>query len=102
MAIPTPQDLIDEHGKRTPEQYAGLLGFQVVRLDTSPIIPGVTVLSEYSTQRTIHLYNQPLRLLAEQRQEPLGRLEQWHIAHELYHGLAEDQGMSAWRVRETE
>ena len=102
MPLPTPHELVTTHGARTPEQYADLLGFEVKRVVTSPMLPGVTVLSAFQATRTILLYRPALAQLAAQRREPLMRLEQWHIAHELYHGLSHFQGISSWRVRETE
>lgn len=102
MAIPTPAELIATHGCRTPEQLATALGFHIERQEAAPATPGVVVLSEYQPARTIVLYRLALREQARQQREPLARLEQWHVAHELYHGLAEAHGASAWRVRETE
>lgn len=102
MAVPTPAELVETYGRRTPEQLAQQLGFLVKHTATAPILPGVTVISEYQPARTIVIYRQALRRIAESRGEPLLRLEQWHIAHELYHGLAETGGSSPWRVRETE
>jgi hypothetical protein len=101
MAVPSPQELMQTFGCHTPEQLAWRLGFNIVRVATAPVLPGVLVASEYRPERAIVLYEDALRALATQRQEPLLRFEQWHIAHELYHGLAETQGLSAWRVRET-
>lgn len=102
MPVPSPREIIHLHGCRTPEQLAGSLGFQVTRTEAPPLVPGVTVLSEYVPNSTIMLYRRTLRQQAERRGEPLERLEQWHIAHELYHGLAEQHPLAAWRVRETE
>jgi len=86
----------------TPEGLATALGFEVRRLLSPPLVAGVTVISEFQPEHTIVLYRSALIELANKRKEPLPRLEQWHIAHELYHGLAEEAGTSAWRVRETE
>jgi hypothetical protein len=102
MAVPTPQELIDTYGACPPEQLAVTLRFQVRRLPDAPTPPAVTVLSEYQPHDTIILYTSHLAALARQRREPMSRVEQWHIAHELYHGLAEQAGASPWRVRETE
>lgn len=102
MSVPTPQELMQTYGRQTPEQLAVLLGFQVERLDVAPVLPGVVIHSEYQPAQSVILYMKSLAQLATTRREPLTRLEQWHIAHELYHGLAEHAGSSPWRVRETE
>jgi len=102
MSIPSPDELIERFGMHPPEQLAGELGFKVTRAETPPLIPGLTVLSEFLPQWEIILYLQPLREVAARRNQPLARAEQWHIAHELYHALAETHAVSAWRVRETE
>lgn len=99
--VPNPDELIETYGRQTPEQLAVALGFQVTRQAAAPPLPGVRVQSEYRPEQTIVLYRDALRTLAKQRGEPLLRLEQWHIAHELYHGLVEAAGESPWRVRET-
>jgi len=102
MSTPSPQELVEQYGAQSPERLAGALGFRVIRAETPPLTPGVTVLSEYAPRRDIILYLEPIREIAQRRGESLTRFEQWHIAHELYHGLAETHALSAWRVRETE
>lgn len=102
MAPPTPGELLATYGPRTPEQLAVLLGFRIERREHPPVLPGITVSSEYQPERTILLYTDTLHQLSTTRGDPFPRLEQWHIAHELYHGLSEASGVSSWRVRETE
>jgi len=102
MSMPAPHELIEKYGPLTPEQMALALGLRVQRLQAPPALTGVTVLSAFEPEQTIILYQQPLKALAKQRKEPLTRLEQWHIAHELYHALSEADGCSTWRLRETE
>lgn len=103
MAVPSPAELIETYGARTPEQLAQALHFTVRHAETPPTLPGVTVSSEFQAETCeIVLYRSVLRALAARRGESLLRLEQWHIAHELYHGLAEADGRSPWRVREME
>jgi len=102
MSIPSPTELIERYGNQPPERLAGELGFRVTRVETPPMLPGVTVMSEYQPRQDIILYLGPIRQDAAHRGEPMARFEQWHIAHELYHGLAESLSISAWRVRETE
>ena len=101
MSVPTPTELVETYGAQTPEALATLLGFQVHRRELPPVLPGVTVISAYQPEQIIIIFSAALRQLAAQRREPLARLEQWHIAHELYHGLAEQANPSPWRVRET-
>ena len=101
MAIPTPGELIERFGTLRPETLAGSLGFIIRRITAAPIATGISVLSEYQPERTIILYEASLHRLASIQHEPLPRLEQWHIAHELYHGLAEADGHANWRIRET-
>lgn len=101
MAVPTPQELIERYGRQTPEALASLLGFQLRRVEQAPLVTGVTVMSEYQPGKIV-LYLETLRAAAARLGEPFVRLEQWHIAHELYHGMAETGAVSAWRVRETE
>ena len=102
MSVPSPTELIERYGRHSPEQLAGALGFRVTRAETPPLLPGVTVLSEFQPRQDIILYLGPIRQAAAHRGEPMTRFEQWHIAHELYHGLAEAHTLAAWRVRETE
>lgn len=102
MAIPSPQDVIAHYGTHSPERLAAALGFRVTRTEAPPRLPGVTVLSAFEPRAEIILYLEPLRQAAAARQTSPACLEQWHIAHELYHGLADTTGISAWRVRETE
>ena len=101
MSIPSPQELTDQYPQYNPEELAQALGFQVTRTELGPALPGVKVLSEFRLQREIVLYAKELRQAADRRDQPLERVEQWHIAHELYHGLAETRSVSAWRVHET-
>lgn len=101
-AVPSPDEVVARYGRRTPEELAMAMGFRIERRATASVLPGVTVLSEYQPERTIVLYADALCRQADSRREPLLRLEGWHIAHELYHGLAEHAGASPWRVRETE
>jgi len=101
MSIPLPQELIDRYHLTSPEQLAAALGFQVTRATEEPRLPGVAVWSEFKPQREIILYVAALRRAAAQRGQPFARFEQWSIAHELYHALAETHAISAWRVRET-
>ena len=103
MAVPSPAELIDRFGRRPPEELAQLLEVRVRFDNDPPALPGVTVRSEYLPKgRIIVLYRSALQQQAAASGEPLPRLIQWHIAHELYHVLAEDAGRSPWRVRETE
>jgi len=102
MSVPTPIELVETHGRQFPEELATTLGFAVERQEQSPVLPGVTVLSEYKPEGRILLFLPALRKLAERRAQPLTQVEQWHIAHELYHGLAESTAPASWRVRETE
>jgi hypothetical protein len=102
MAVPSPDELIERFGEEAPEALAARLGFQVTRSHTPPGLPGVRVMSEYRPERTIILYQESLHRAAEERGQSFDRVEQWHIAHELYHGLVEAESHSAWRVRETE
>ena len=101
MPIPTPGELIARFGAMRPEQLAGSLGFTVRRIPAAPVSTGISVLSEYQPEHTIILYEAPLHRLAGIQHVSLPRLEQWHIAHELYHALAEGDGQSNWRLRET-
>jgi hypothetical protein len=102
MSIPSPEELIERYGAHSPERLAAELGFQVTRVESPALMPGLTLLSEYQPRREIILYLNPIREAAERRGESIARMEQWHIAHELYHALAETHSVSAWRVRETE
>jgi len=102
MSIPSPEELVERYGAQSPERLAGELGFQVIRAETPPVMPGLTVLSEYRSRREIILYLEPIRQAARSRGESPARREQWLIAHEIYHGLAETHAVSTWRVRETE
>ena len=101
MAIPTPREIVMRYGRRSPEELARALDIRVARAETASAAPAVTVLSEYRPDAGIILYLPALCRAAERRHEPPERLEQWHIAHELYHALAEAVGVSTWRVRET-
>lgn len=101
MIVPTPDELLLTYGPKSPEELAGALGFQIVREQGAPALPGVKVFSEYRPERAIVLYVAAIHALAEQRGESPAQLEQWHIAHELYHALAESGGQSPWRARET-
>jgi hypothetical protein len=102
MAPPTPDELVARHGRLAPEALAAALGYTVVRRDATDLPAQVRVFSEFAPSDTIVLYLRPLHGLAAARGIPQARLEQWHIAHELYHALAEASGDSPWRVRETE
>ncbi|MHB9132329.1 MAG: hypothetical protein ACYDBB_14740 [Armatimonadota bacterium] len=102
MSVPSPAELVDQHGAQAPEHLAAALGFTVTRREDPPVLSGVTVFSEYNPEHTITLYTRTLRQWARDNGESLTRVEQWHIAHELYHGLAESRGDSPWRVRETD
>ncbi|MHB0939115.1 MAG: hypothetical protein ACYDCO_18910 [Armatimonadota bacterium] len=102
MSIPSPAELVERYGVHPPERLAGELGFCVTRAEAPPMLPGVTVMSEYQPRQEIILYLGPIRQAAATRGESSARFEQWHIAHELYHALAETRAISAWRVRETE
>lgn len=101
MAVPAPDELIAEYGAQAPERLAAVLGFHVSRVPEGPHLPGVTVMSEFCPPGEICLYRPALRRAAEVRGRTTAWMEQWHIAHELYHGLAEQDDLSAWRVRET-
>ncbi len=98
---PTPVELTAIHGTLAPEALATALGIAVTRTETALMLPGVAIFSEYQPACGILLYLPALRQLAAQRGESLARLEQWHIAHELYHALAEAAGTSAWRTAES-
>ena len=101
MSIHNPIELMETYGRQRPEDLAVALGFRITRQESSPVLPGVTVLSEYHPGGQILLYGPALRQKSAQLGQPPARVEQWHIAHELYHGLAEQQNLSPWRVRET-
>ncbi len=101
MPVLSPGELLEKYGALTPEQLAMALGFRIIRRKAPPQLAGVNVLSTYEPEHTIILYEQPLKQLARQSGRKLTQLEQWHIAHELYHGLSEDSGLSVWRIRET-
>ncbi|HEY3415568.1 MAG TPA: hypothetical protein VGM23_01675 [Armatimonadota bacterium] len=100
MSISPPEELCTRFGARMPEDLARAMGFTVQRQETSPMLPGVRVMSELRSDGVIVLYLDELRLEALRKRESLTRLEQWHIAHELYHHLAEVAGISPWRIRE--
>ncbi len=102
MAVPTPQELVARCGRQRPERLAKALGFRVTRAAQPPVLPGVTVLSAFDPVRGILLYREPVRRAAEARGVAPAALEQRLIAHELYHGLAERTGRSAWQVREAD
>jgi len=102
MSIPSPEELVERYGARSPEKLAGEMGFRIIRTEMPPMMPGLTILSEYQPQREIILYLEPIRQAARNRGESPARREQWHIAHELYHALVETHAVSAWRVCETE
>lgn len=101
MIVPTPDELLQTYGRKSPEELAAALGFQVTREADGPALPGVAVCSEYRPSQTILLYAAAIRELAEKRGDSPADLEQWHVAHELYHALAESGGQSPWRARET-
>jgi hypothetical protein len=101
MIVPTPDELLQTYGRKSPEELAGALGIRVVREALPPALPGVKVFSEYRPAQVIILYPDAIRALAEKRGESPAQLEQWHIAHELYHALAEAGGLSPWRAVET-
>jgi hypothetical protein len=90
MAVQTPEELIAQHGRKTPEALAAALGYTVVRHDNGPMLPAVAVFSEFQPASTILLYTNAIADLASSRGESPATLEQWHIAHELYHGLCEN------------
>lgn len=100
MSIPTPKEILTRVGFGSPEQLAVRLGVHIVRRDTAPHLPQVTILSEYG-DATIVLYTVPLAEEAARRHLTVANVEQWLIAHELYHHVAEQAGVSAWLVRET-
>ena len=102
MPVPSPSALLQQYGHVTPEQLAMALGFRVQRRPDPPSLSGVTVLSAYEPEHTIILFAAPLQQRAILTGLSLTQLEQWHIAHELYHGLSEDDGLSPWRLRETD
>ncbi len=102
MSVPPPSELLHQYGRVTPEQLAMALGFRVKRLHAPPPLSGVTVLSAYEPEHTIVLFVASLQQQARLHGRSLSRLEQWHIAHELYHGLSEADGLSPWRLRETD
>jgi len=86
-----------------PEYLASSLGFAVHREPEPPRLPGIVVFSEYQPDhQLILLYTNSLTHLASRRGESFTHLEQWHIAHELFHGLAESVGLSPWDTRETD
>jgi len=101
-SVPTPNALIRQYGVCTPEVLAGILGYTVRRMATAPVLTGTVVLSEFQPERVILLYLDALRRHAGRHGRPLVEVQQWHIAHELYHGLAEDAGVSPWRLRESQ
>ena len=100
MFVPHPAVLLKQYGNRTPEQLAILLGYRIERQIKMPVLPGVTVYSEYRADNTIILYQPALQQLAKTQQQTMTFLEQRHIAHELYHALAEKEGASPWQVQE--
>jgi hypothetical protein len=101
MIVPTPDELMQTYGHKSPEELADAFGLQVVREAAGPALPSVTVCSEYRPAQSIILYPAAIREQAEKRGDTPAQLEQWHIAHELYHALAESGGQSPWRARET-
>lgn len=101
MFVPHPAALLKQYGNRTPEQLAILLGYRIERQTKMPVLPGVTVYSEYRTDNTIILYQPALQQLAKTQQQTMTFLEQRHIAHELYHALAEKDGASPWHIQES-
>lgn len=102
MPVPPPSALLAHYGPLTPERLALALGFRVLRRQAPPPLPGVTVVSAFEPEHTLVLYETPLREQALRTGQPLTQLEQWHIAHELYHGLSEADGLSPWRLREAD
>ncbi|HOS44842.1 MAG TPA: hypothetical protein PK794_14235 [Armatimonadota bacterium] len=101
MIVPPPDELLETYGHCSPEELAGALGIAVVREATPPPLPGVTVYSAYRPTPAIFLYTDAIHALAARRGQSPAQLEQWHIAHELYHALAESRGHSPWRAAET-
>ncbi len=98
MAVQSPQELVAQWGHKKPEALAAALGYTVVRREDGPVLPAVSVFSEYQPEHTILLYTHAIADLARTRGESVAVLEQWHIAHELYHALCE--AATPWRARE--
>ena len=100
--IPTPEAILEGSGRRQPEELALRMGYIVQRVTTPqpPRASGVILQSEYQPPHSIILYCQALINTATQRGKTPAQMEQWHIAHELYHALAEESGRSPWHVRE--
>ena len=101
MIVPAPEELLRTYGHKSPEELAVAMGFQIERVETVLALPGVAVYSEYRPDHLILLYLPAIRELAARRGESPAQLEQWYIAHELHHALAEAGGQSPWRARET-
>lgn len=103
MTIPDPTVLVARASSGSPEQIAHHLGFRVRRQQDAPLsLPGVTILSEYQADGLIILYQSACTREAARRGVPVGHLEQYLIAHELYHGLAERAGRSLWTTPESD
>ncbi|MHB9024294.1 MAG: hypothetical protein ACYC7E_08975 [Armatimonadota bacterium] len=100
MAVSSPEALCIRFGASMPEDLARALGLTVERQQSAPRVPGVRVMSELRSNGVIVLYMSELRLEALRKRESLSRLEQWHIAHEIYHHLAEMDGISPFLLRE--
>jgi hypothetical protein len=89
--IPSPTELLATHPAATPDQLATALGLSVRREEQAPDVQGVIVRAEYRPGGDIVLYGTT---------DPC--TETYLIAHELYHALAEQAGLSRWQVRESE
>jgi len=102
MPVASPSALLHEYGCTTPEQLAMAMGFLVQRRHAPPPLNGVTVLSAYEPEQTIVLFEESLQEQARMQGGSLTDLEQWHIAHEFYHGLSEAEGLSPWHLCEAD
>ena len=100
MTAPTPSMVLTAHSAKSPEELATALGLQILRVNEVPSLPGVRLCSEYRPPHDIILYLPPLHALSLERGECSARLEAWHIAHEIFHALAEQAGESCWSTSE--
>lgn len=99
-AVPAPVLLVQSYQADNPEEMARALGYKILRLADQPLLTGVCVLSEFRNANEILLYLPAISKLAVEKQSAQWPIEQWHIAHELYHALAAEQGENAWHSSE--
>lgn len=100
--FPTPALLYEKYSAANPEELAVALDYKIARKEETLEISGVIVYSEFRPPNEIIIYSPSMQDLSEFLESPLWEVEQWHIAHELCHGLAASLGEDSWQSSEFE